>query len=117
MKSKNNSGVGKEFIFAQLPDRQFIMGKLDELLLGTSSNRSCSRENSKKPGPDGFGENFVNFFGSPKKGNIILRLDKSFFNFLSHIYLLLMYVWYPVKTLMIFSEIYKVCHSVLSLLS
>ena len=39
MKSKNNCGVGKEFIFAQLPDRQFIMGKLDELLLGTSSNR------------------------------------------------------------------------------
>ena len=64
MKSKNNCGVGKEFIFAQLPDRQFIMGKLDELLLGTSSNRSCSRENSKKPGPDGFGENFANLFNS-----------------------------------------------------
>ena len=62
MKSKNNCGVGKEFIFAQLPDRQFIMGKLDELLLGTSSNRSCSREISKTPGPDGFGENFANLF-------------------------------------------------------
>ena len=78
MKSKNNSGVGKEFIFAQLPDRQFIMGKLDELLLGTSSNRSCSRENSKKLGPDGFGENFVNFFNSQNKDKLILRLDKYF---------------------------------------
>ena len=69
MKSKNNCGVGKEFIFAQLPDRQFIMGKLDELLLGTSSNRS-SRENSKKPGPDGFGENFANLFTSKNKVKI-----------------------------------------------
>ena len=69
MKSKNNCGVGKEFIFAQLPDRQFIMGKLDELLLGTSSNRS-SRENSKKPGPDGFGESFANHFNSKKQRKI-----------------------------------------------
>ena len=78
MKSKNNCGVGKEFIFAQLPDRQFIMGKLDELLLGTSSNRSCSRENSKKPGPDGFGENFANLFTSKNKEKFSLKLDNSF---------------------------------------
>ena len=77
MKSKNNCGVGKEFIFAQLPDRQFIMGKLDELLLGTSSNRSCSRENSKKPGPDGFGENFANLFTSKNKEKISLKQTLS----------------------------------------
>jgi hypothetical protein len=77
MKSKNNCGVGKEFIFAQLPDRQFIMGKLDELLLGTSSNRSCSRENSKK-GPDGFGENFAKLFTSKNNEKFIFKLDESF---------------------------------------
>ena len=43
MKSKNAlAGVGKEFIFAQLPDRQFIMDKLDELLLGSTANTSSS---------------------------------------------------------------------------
>ena len=53
MKSKNpsNAGVGKEFIFAQLPDRQFIMDKLDELLLGSTANTSSSssRETSVTP--------------------------------------------------------------------
>ena len=43
-----NVGVGKEFIFAQLPDRQFIMDKLEELM-GSSKNNSCLENSNFKP--------------------------------------------------------------------
>ena len=33
---RSTVGVGKEFIFAQLPDRNFVIEKIAELLAGTS---------------------------------------------------------------------------------
>ena len=58
MRAKNVS-VGKEFIFAQLPDRQFIMDKLDELM-GSSRNKSC-KESFNHESVD-FGNNFFTFY-------------------------------------------------------
>lgn len=46
MRNKSSQlAVGKEFIFAQLPDRQFVIDKLDELVSG-ASNQSKSSSNS-----------------------------------------------------------------------